>query len=159
MAASSPPSSRPTSVPSSAATPSTWSSSRRVRVAVAPPDSALVAPQRGAIEPLVHAPETVDPAGETGIRVIDLAVAQREGADAGALAQVRRHVGAGRRSDLANRCLAAERLPLLERSLHRRFGHRAFAPIVVLDPAAPLLELREGDAEVAVDVPAEGGRP
>src|SRR6185503_4573445 len=116
MAASSPPSSQPSSSPlpgTSSGTSSAWSSSRRVLIAVTQPHAALITSQRRAVEPLIHAPETIEPARERGIRVIDDAVAQRERAHPRTLAQKRRHVGAGGGGNLTDRRLAAQLFPFL----------------------------------------------
>src|SRR5712691_2168316 len=47
---------------------------RLVFVVAAPPDARLVAPLAGAVEPLIHAPEAVQPARIGGIGVVDDAV-------------------------------------------------------------------------------------
>src|SRR5271165_2034513 len=49
-----------------------------VLVVAAPPDARLVAPLGSAVEPLVHAPEAVQPAGIGGIGVVDDAVLEHE---------------------------------------------------------------------------------
>src|SRR5262249_34422636 len=100
----------------------------------APPDIRLVAPERRAVEPLVHAPEAVESARVGGVRVVDDAIVEDERAHARPLARVGRRIGpAHRREDL--RPLAAT----LERFL---------AVVVVVDASVALLCLREADGEV-----------
>jgi predicted metal-binding membrane protein len=60
---------------SSAETPENARSALVVLVMTAPPQSGLVAPQRRAIEPLVHAPKSVQPARVRRVRVVDGAAA------------------------------------------------------------------------------------
>src|SRR4029077_474719 len=67
-------------------------SSLAVLVVSTPPKAGLVAPLRGAVEPWVHAPETVEPSRIGGIGVVDDAVFERECAHARPLANVRRRV-------------------------------------------------------------------
>src|SRR5258708_7636182 len=71
-----------------------------VCVVVAQPIPWLIAPFGGAIEPLVHAPQAVQPAGVCRIRVVDDAVFERERAHARPLPHVARHVSAGHRGAL-----------------------------------------------------------
>src|SRR5688572_29391972 len=80
-----------------------------VLVVAAPPDARLVPALRGAVEPLEHAPEAVDPARIRGIRVIDDAVLEHERAQARPLARVRTDVGSGRRRQLSDRSFAGFR--------------------------------------------------
>src|SRR5436305_6953620 len=63
-----------------------------VLVVAAPPDARLVAPLGCAVEPLVHAPEAVQPARIGGIGVGDDAVLDYERAHAWPLAPARRPV-------------------------------------------------------------------
>src|SRR5215472_14256759 len=121
-------------------------SAMAVFVVAAPPDARLVASVGRAVEPLVHAPETVQSAGIGGIGVIDGAVPAHERAHARPLAGERGRVGSASRRHLDDGALAAGFLP------------RRSAPIVVVDTVALLL-LGEPDAEVEVEVAAEGGRP
>src|SRR2546430_7679397 len=76
----------------------------------------LVSPARRSVEPLVHAPERVEPARVGGVRVVDDAVLQREGAHPGPFPRVRGPVRArgGR--------------PRRERSLCGRLGRRLRRP-------------------------------
>src|SRR5262245_33333764 len=160
MAASSPPSSRPTcsgttrrrmptSVRASASTSSTSSSRRasssrpwlllsfhrhRVLVVTPPPEAALVSSPRRAIEPLIHAPHAVQPARVRGIRVVDDAVLEDERAHAWPFARVCRRVGPCR----GRECFCSLSAPL----------PRSLAPEVVFDATFPLLHLGEPDAEV-----------
>src|SRR2546426_3543333 len=59
-----------------------------VLVVAAPPDTGLVAPPGGAVEPLVHAPEAVHAARIGGIGVVNDAVLEHEGAHARPLATI-----------------------------------------------------------------------
>src|SRR6516164_4962597 len=72
-----------------------------VLVVAAPPDARLVTPLRGAVEPLVHAPEAVQSARIGRIRVVSNAVLERERAHARPFAGVRGRVGSahGREGD------------------------------------------------------------
>src|SRR5689334_14932102 len=116
-----------------------WCSLRGILVVAAPPDAGLVASVRGAVEPLVHAPEAVQSARISGISVVDDTVLERECAHARAFARVRSRVGS------AHFCeddgpFACTLLTLLR--LQRRL-----APVVVFDARALLL-LSERDIEV-----------
>src|SRR6185369_2751488 len=113
-----------------------------VLVVTTPPDAALVAAERGAVEPLVHAPDAVHSARIRGIGVVDHAVLEHERAHARSLARVRGGVSSGRRRQLADRSVAA----LLPRRL---------APVVVIDGAVALLFRGERDVEIEVEVAAE----
>src|SRR5262249_50786934 len=73
-----------------------------VRVVMAPPGPSLVAAFGGAVEPLVHAPETVQSARVGGIGVVDDTVLQHERAHARPLAMVRGHVGSHMAANLAS---------------------------------------------------------
>src|SRR5579871_6405905 len=108
----------------------------------------LVPSPRCPVEPLVHAPEAVQPACVGRVRVVDGAILARERAHARTLARVGRPVRARRRG------------PRVERSADvlRRRPQRLLAE-VVLESAFALLLLGEGDAEVIVEVAPEGGGP
>src|SRR5206468_1651334 len=121
-------------------------SSLVVLVVAAPPGPRFVAPPRCAIEPLVHAPEAVQSARIGGIRVVDDAVLEREGAHARPFARV-----SGRVCSAHGRVGSGPLAPAFPRRL---------APVVVFDaPLALLLLFSEADAEVGVEVAAERGRP
>src|SRR5439155_12087604 len=64
-----------------------------VLVVAAPPGAGLVAAEGGAVEPLVHAPQAVDPAFVGRVGVVDGAVLERERAHASRFSPVRRPVG------------------------------------------------------------------
>src|SRR5262245_50474638 len=49
-----------------------------ILVVSTPPDALFIAPHWRAVEPLIHAPEAVEPTRISGIRVIDDAVFERE---------------------------------------------------------------------------------
>src|ERR1044071_10394452 len=119
-----------------------------VLVVATPPHARFVAPLGRAVEPLVHAPEAVEPARVSGIGVKDDAVLERERAHARPLARVCGHVGPGHfrvlSDGLWSRCL-----------VHRV----AAALVVVFDTPRPLLLLGERDVEVKVEVAADRGRP
>src|SRR5438094_4600749 len=121
-----------------------------VLVVAAPPDARLVAAPGGAVEPLVHAPETVHAARIGGIGVVDDAALEHERADARPLARVRGRVGSGHCRE--------HRRPVGARALGDRLQRR-LAPVVVFDASLALLFLGEPDAEVDVEVAAERGRP
>src|SRR5436305_15247540 len=70
-----------------------------VLVVAAPPDTCLVAPLGGAVEPLVHAPEAVQSARIGGIGVVDDALLEHERAHARPLARVGGRVGAAHRRE------------------------------------------------------------
>src|SRR6266436_4061684 len=71
-----------------------------VLVVAAPPDAGLVATEWRAVEPLVHAPEDVQPALVRRVGVVDGAILQRERAHAGPFSPVRRPVRSNARRDL-----------------------------------------------------------
>src|SRR5712692_8251986 len=121
-----------------------------VLVVAAPPDARLVAPPGGAVEPLVHAPETVHSARIGGIGVVDDAVLERERAHARPLARVRGHVGSGHGRE-GDRPLGG--------GFRLRVQRVAAALVVVFDGPIALLLLRDRDVEVEVEVAAERGRP
>src|SRR5213075_646405 len=101
-----------------------------VLVVAAPPDTGLVAPFGGAVEPLVHAPEAVQSARIGGIGVVDDAVLERERAHARSLAYVRVHVGSAHGSELTGSVGGRAR---------RYRGDRFLAFVVVFDPLALFL--------------------
>src|SRR5919109_635152 len=106
--------------------------SARVLVVAAPPDARLVTPLRCAVEPLVHAPETVQSARVGGIGVVHDAVLERERAHARPLARVRGHVGAAHGSERSRSVGCRSRGYLDDRLL---------APVIVLDAPFTLLFL------------------
>src|SRR5215472_8306474 len=118
-----------------------------VLVMAAPPDVGLVAAVWCTVEPLIHAPHPVDSARVAGIRVVDDSVVEREGADAGSFADVRRRVSSRHRSDFGDGTVVAAQLP---------YG---FAPVVVFDAPFLLFLLAEPDVEVWVEVAAVRRRP
>src|SRR5437763_9152607 len=113
-----------------------------VLVVAAPPDAILVAPLGRAVEPLIHAPESVQSASISRIGVIDDAVLERERAHARSLAYVGVHVGAAHGSELTGSVGCRAR---------RYRGDRFLAFVVVVDALALLL-LRERGAEVGVEI-------
>src|SRR5437667_8753996 len=120
-----------------------------VLVVAAPPDARLVASPRGAVEPLVHAPEAVQSARIGGIGVVDVAVLERKRAHAWPLAYVGVHVGSAHGSKLTG--------PVGCRS-RRYLSERLLAFVVVFDALALFL-LRERSAEVGVEIATDRGRP
>ena len=103
--------------------------------------------ERCAIEPLIHAPQTVESARVRRVGVIDDAVLQDEGAHAGSLA-----------------CVGGTSVPLMAAILttlaaRRCACHRCLATVVVLDAAVLLFLLGEPDAEIVVEVAAERRGP
>src|SRR5437667_11914397 len=104
-----------------------------VLVVAAPPDARLVAAPGGAVEPLVHAPETVHSARIGGIGVVDHAVLERERAHAWSLAYVGVHIGSAHGGELTGS---------VRRRARRYRGDRFLAFVVVFDPLALFL-LRE----------------
>src|SRR5687768_16469930 len=89
-----------------------------VFVVAAPPDAArLVATLGRSVEPLIHAPETVQSARIGGIGVVGDAVVEREGAHAGPLARIRSHVGPAHGGEQGFRPLAATLLAGAPRQL------------------------------------------
>src|SRR3989440_9573864 len=71
-----------------------------VLVVAAPPEAGLVAPEWRAVEPLVHAPEDVQPALVRRVGVVYDAILERERAHAGSFSPVRRPVRSNGRRDL-----------------------------------------------------------
>src|SRR6266436_8182074 len=120
-----------------------------VLVVAAPPEAGLVATEWRAVEPLVHAPEDVQPALVRRVGVVDGAILQRERAHAGPFSPVRRPVRSNARRDLG------ERWTLLA-GLRRPHVHRA--EVVLNDSRLPLL-LGVRRLEVVVEVAVERRRP
>src|SRR6266436_5383565 len=120
-----------------------------VLVVAAPPEAGLVATEWRAVEPLVHAPEDVQPALVRRVGVVYDAILERERAHAGPFSPVRRPVRSNARRDLG------ERWTLLA-GLRRPHVHRAE---VVLDDSRLLLLLGVRHLEVVVEVAAERRRP
>src|SRR5437667_4622781 len=120
-----------------------------VLVVAAPPDAGLVASPRGAVEPLVHAPETVHSARIGGIGVVDVAVLERKRAHAWPLAYVGVHVGSAHGSKLT--CPVGRRA-------RRYVAERLLAVVVVFDALALFL-LRERGAEGGGEIATDRGRP
>src|SRR5580704_14556977 len=106
-------------------------------VVAAPPDARLVASLGGAVEPLVHSPEAIQPARKSGIGVVNDAVLEDERAQARPLAHVGGRIGAGRGRELGDRSGAVSRPWRL-------------VPVVVFDGSLALLLLGERDVEVEV---------
>src|SRR3569623_2682640 len=138
--------SRPTRIAASIA-PITGSPGLTVLVVTTPPDPLLVAAEGRAIQPLVHAPQPVQPPRVRRVRVIDGAPVAHERAHTGPLADERGHVGADTGRGLGDRSLAAVQQP------------GPLAGIVVLAAAVALLRLADAHAKVVVEVGARGGRP
>src|SRR6185312_6619509 len=134
---------------SSAEAPKNARSAHVVLVMAAPPQSGLVASQGCAVEPLVHAPQAVQPARVGRIRVIDDAVVEDERAHAGPLAKERRPVGADTGGDRGADAAAAG----------RRHRPLVLGREVVRPDARPLLLLRDPHLEVVVELAPERGRP
>src|SRR2546423_10721452 len=105
----------------------------------APPHARLVTSLGGAVEPRVHAPEGVQPAGIGGIGVVDDAALERERAHSRPLAHVGGRVGAAHGRHLADGALAVAREP------------RRLAAIVVFRAALALPLLADADVEVIVE--------
>src|SRR5580692_12581525 len=120
-------------------------SSLAVLVVSLPPETILVSPLRGTVEPWVHAPEAVEPSRIGGIRVVDHAVFEGERAHARSLANVRRRVrSAHSRERLRPIGRRARDLgPFLSECSQWCLG-----PIVVFDATLALLLLRVRSAEV-----------
>src|SRR5262249_34813549 len=114
---------------------------------MAPPEARLVASQRRAVKPLIHAPETVQPAGICGIGVVNDLVFEHERAHARPFADVGGRVGSSRRGELPQVSSVAFQSP------------RTFAPVVVFDAALALLHFGEIDGEIAVELAPERGSP
>lgn len=113
-----------------------------------PPEAEVlfVAPARCAIEPLIHAPETVEPARVCRVCVVHDAVVENERAHAGRLAPVSRPVGSASTRDF-NRPLFAGGCKDRTRILRTE---------VVFDGARPLLLFRAAGLKIEVEVAAVG---
>src|SRR2546421_8503507 len=120
-----------------------------VLVVAAPPEAGLVATEWRAVEPLVHAPEDVQPALVRRVGVVDDAILERERAHPGPFSPVRRPVRSNARRD------RGERWTLLA-GLRRPHVHRAE---VVLDGSRLPLLLGVRCLEVEVEVAVERRRP
>src|SRR5450432_1874778 len=120
-----------------------------VLVMATPPKARLVASLGRAVEPLVHAPEAVEPTRVGGIGVVDDAVLEHERAHAGPLPPERRPVGADARRD--------RRADGPSARLRRRL--LVLGREVVLPDARPLLLLGDAHPEVVVEVASERRRP
>src|SRR5229473_3359054 len=120
-----------------------------VLVVAAPPEAGLVATEWRAVEPLVHAPEAVNPALVRRVGVVDDAILERERAHAGPFSPVGRPVRSNARRELGDKgtLLAAFRQPQV---------HRAE---VVLDGSRLPLLLGVRHLEVVVEVAVERRRP
>src|SRR5712691_3301076 len=115
-----------------------------VLVVAAPPEAGLVATERRAVEPLVHAPQDVNPALVRRVGVVDDAILEREGAHAGAFLPISRPVRSDARRELRDKGIL---LPFREPEVHR-------AEVVVGGSRLPLL-LGVRHMEVVVEVAAE----
>src|SRR5450755_964173 len=120
-----------------------------VLVVAAPPEAVLVAAERRAVEPLVHAPQAVEPARVRRVGVVDDAVLKRERAHAGPFPPVRLPV----RPDDA-RCELVESGAVLA----GRRPEVRLAEVVLGGARLPLLP-GDGGLEVVVEVAAGRGRP
>lgn len=129
-------------------------------VVAPPPHPHLVASSRGAVEPLIHAPEAVQSACISGVGVVEDAVLESECAHARPLADIGGHVGASHDRVLSDGTLAAIlRVPApLSRLLpfERAVISRRLAVVVVFNAALALLLLGERDVEIEVEIAAEG---
>src|SRR4051812_19701198 len=101
---------RTATIQDAAASPSVAASAAAVAavlvfVMAAPPDACLVAAERRTVEPLVHAPQAVQPARIGGVGMVDDAVLERECAHAGRLPRERRRIRADTCRDLGERAL------------------------------------------------------
>src|SRR3982074_1202911 len=82
-----------------------------------PPEPGLVAPEWRAVEPLLHAPEAVQPALVRRVGVVDDAILERERAHTGPFSPVRRPVRSNARRDLREQgTLLALRRPKVHRA-------------------------------------------
>src|SRR5262245_15576752 len=125
--------------------PQPWRASLRpVLVVAPPPDAGFVPSLRSAVQPLIHAPQAVQPARIGRIAVIDDAILHHEGAHARPLARERSDIRACSGRDGRHRSPVA--LRLLARIASRRL-HRWLAMKIVLD-ARTLLSLAERYVEV-----------
>src|SRR6185312_16123042 len=127
-----------------------------VLVVASPPDAVrFIAPLGRAIEPLVHAPQAIQPARKAGERVINDAIFAHECAHAGPFADVGGGIDAAHPCELRNRTFAAELRARAIRCLRvRRSG---LASIVVLRSAFALLFFGDANREVEIEIAAERG--
>src|SRR6516225_2606890 len=102
----------------------------------APPDAVLVASPGGAVEPLIHAPKTVQSARIGRVGVVDDAVLEHERAHARPLAGVSGHVSSARGSERSGHVGCRARGYLGDRPLGTARPPCCPGPIVVL--VAPL---------------------
>src|SRR5215211_941308 len=114
-----------------------------------PPHSGFVPSLRGAVEPGIHAPESVKTAGIGGVGVVYDPVLQDERTHAGPLPSVGRHVGSRHGGVLLDWPLALRGHRLTDTPCHRRL-----AAVVVLDGSLALLFLGKRGIEVEVEVAA-----
>src|SRR5450755_3590385 len=119
-----------------------------VLVVATPPEAGLVATEWRAVEPLVHAPEAVQPARVRRVGVVDDAILERERAHARPLAPVRLPV----RSDDAG-------CEVVEPGTVRTGRAEVRRAEVGLDRSRIPLLLGVRRVEVVVEVAVEGGRP
>src|SRR5450830_89378 len=130
-----------------------------VFVVAAPPDTLFIAALGRAVEPLVHAPDTVQPAGIDGVGVVDLALLKHEGAETGPVAGEGGNVGAGGGGDPGNRAFAALWRSFLDALAFLGNRQRRLTQIVIDDVAFALLLPAEPDVEVTVEIAVERAGP
>jgi hypothetical protein len=123
----------------------------------AEPDAGLVTPARRAVEPLVHAPEAVQPAGVRRVGVVHDAILEHERAHAGRFSSVRRPVRPHARSDL--REPATLLVGLYRRPQVQHFGLTSATlhnlTEIVLDDSRLFLLLGVRRLEVVINWPSE----
>src|SRR5216684_8331965 len=119
-----------------------------VLVVAAPPQAGLVATERRAVEPWIHAPEGVYPSLVCRVGLVDQAILQRERAHAGPLSPVGRPVRSDQRRELSD-----------EGILLSLWHPEVNCAEVVLDGTRPPLLLCVRHMEVVVEVAAERRRP
>src|ERR1700733_4941691 len=115
-----------------------------VLVVAPPPDALLVATLGRAVEPLIGAPESVEPARIGGIGVVNDAVFHCESAHARTIAHECSPVSSARR------CEPGDRLGNL-----RRGQWMIASAIIVFNASRALLFLGDRDVEIEVEVVAE----
>src|SRR5450830_215215 len=130
-----------------------------VFVVAAPPDTLFIAALGRAVEPLIHAPDSVQPTGIAGVGVVDLALFKHEGAETGPFANEGGYVGTGGGGGPGNRTFTTLQLPLLDGLASLWTRQRRLAQIVVDDDAFALLLLAEPDIEVTVEIAVERAGP